>query len=99
MDDEHGTVIILGAWLINSTLPKQIIAVRLNEDDKWNQCGLTWRLNWKLSEEYLYNWWRQVIELGMQCREYKEFETLTESLLIFSLSFEVGALYLLNKRN
>jgi hypothetical protein len=71
MYDEHGTVIILGVWQINSNLPKQIIAVRVNEDDKWNQCGLTWRLNGKLSEENLYNWWRQVKELGMYHHEYK----------------------------
>ena len=65
MGDEHGTVIILGVWQINSNLPKQIIPVRVNEDDKWNQCGLTWRLNGKLSEEYLYNCWREVMELCM----------------------------------
>jgi len=67
MDDEDGTVIILGVSEINSNLPKQItpIPVTLYEDDKWNQCGLTWRLNWKLSEEYLYNWWRRVMEWGM----------------------------------
>lgn len=65
MDDEHGTVIILSVWQINSNLPKQIIPLRMIEDDKWNQCGLTWRLNGKLSEEYLYNCRRQVTELGM----------------------------------
>jgi hypothetical protein len=65
MDDEYGTVIILGVWQINSNLSKQIIPVRVNEDDKWNQCGLTWRLNGMLREEYLHNWWRQATELGM----------------------------------
>jgi hypothetical protein len=65
MDDEHVAVIILGVWQINSNIPKQIIPVRVNEDDKWDQYVLTWRLNGKLSKEYLYNCWRQVMELGM----------------------------------